>query len=203
MKQVLDLFDLVSARPTEAEGPARRMDLVLRAGLATVAFAGLYGLAAGSTSLGLALGNLYKVPMVILLSTLCALPIGMLTWKLTGAPNRASDLLLGTASGNFTGALVLAALAPVVALYYHSSSWLGGVLALVAAGAATLVGMFNLARAVMNRAPVEAERFKVALPVFVIMLAQTAALIQFIHVASPIIPETTVFDGGADAMLGR
>jgi hypothetical protein len=30
-----------------------------------------------------------------------------------------------------------------------------------------------------------------------------AALIQFIHVASPILPEVTLFDGGVDAMVGR
>lgn len=203
MNQLKDLFDLVSARPSEPEGGARRLDLVLRAGLATVGFAALYGLAVGSSDLGLALQNLYKVPMVILLSTLCALPVGLLTWKLTGGPNRASDLLVGAASGNFTGALVLAALAPVVALYYHSSSWLGGVLALAVAALATGVGMFNTARAVLNRAPTSASRLAIVLPVFVILAMQSMSLLQFIHIASPIIPETTVFDGGADAILGR
>lgn len=203
MHRFSDLFDLVTARPVEGEGGARRVDLVLRALLATVIFGGLYGLAAGSSDLGLALANVYKVPMVLLLSSLSALPIALLTWKFTGAPNRASDLLVGVASGNFTGALVLAALAPVVALYYHSSSWLGGVLALVTAAVATGLGLLNVARSVLNRAPEGSSRLQIALPVLVLMGAQLLTLVQFIHIASPIIPETTVFDGGADAILGR
>ena len=198
-----DLFDLVSGRPTETEGSARRADLVLRAGLATVGLAAVYGLAVGSTDLGLAFSNLYKVPMVIVLSTLAALPLTLLTWKLTGAPNRMSDLLVATASGSFTGALVLATLSPIVALYYHSSSWLGGVLAIGASLAAVLLGSFNLVRSVISHAPEGVSRARIALPVIALLAVQQLALIQFIHIASPIIPEVTVFDGGADAMLGR
>lgn len=204
MASIRDLLDLVSGTPPEGEvaGAARRVDLVLQAGLATVGLAAIYGLAAGSTELRLALENLYKVPMVILLSSLCALPAALLTWKLTAAPNKATDLLLGVASGNLAAALVLAALAPVVALYYHTSSWLGGTLALGVATLGTGVGMFTLARAVFSRAPEMASKIAVGLPLLVLMVTQIATLVQFIHVASPIIPEVTVFDGGADAMLG-
>lgn len=204
MASIRDLLDLVSGNPPaeEAAGTARRMDLVLQAGLATVGLAAVYGLAAGSTELRLALANIYKVPMVILLSSLCALPAALLTWKLTSAPNKATDLLLGVASGNLAAALVLAALAPVVALYYHTSSWLGAALALGVATLGTAVGMFTLARAVFRRAPEMASKVAIALPLLVLMVTQIATLVQFIHVASPIIPEVTVFDGGADAMLG-
>lgn len=204
MASIRDLLDLVSGKPPEGEaaGTARRVDLVLQAGLATVGLAAVYGLAAGSTDLGLALGNIYKVPMVILLSSLCAVPVALLTWKLSSAPNKATDLLLGVASGNLAAALVMAALAPVVALYYHTSSWLGGTLALGVATLATGVGMFTLARAVFARAPEMASKLAVGLPLLVLMVTQIATLVQFIHVASPIIPEVTVFDGGADAMLG-
>jgi hypothetical protein len=42
----------------------------------------------------------------------------------------------------------------------------------------------------------------VALPMVVLMGAQLAAMVQFIYIASPILPEVTVFDGGVDAILG-
>lgn len=208
MNKFMELFELASGKTLspEQEASTHRLQLVVRATLVSVGFAAFYGLAAGSTDLGIALGNLYKVPMVILLSTLCALPIGLLSWKLLGGTNRASDLLLGVASGNFTASLVLAALAPIVALYYHTSGHLGGVLAMSTASIAVLLGFLNVARTVWNRRPKVVELVNLPgllVPVAVMIFAQQAALLQFIHVASPILPEVTVFDGGADEMLGR
>lgn len=204
MQNFTALFDLATGKPLsrEEQGTTQRLHVVVQATLASIGFAALYGLAAGSTDIALAVGNLYKVPMVIVLSTACALPAGLLTWKLTGGPSRATDLLLGVAAGNFTATLVLASLAPIVALYYHSSGFMGGALALGAGALAVGLGLFNLVRAVLNRVPAEASRGLAAIPVTVLVCAQLAALVQFIHVASPILPEITVFDGGVDAMLG-
>lgn len=205
MGRLTDLFDLASGRslPEEGEGTARRLQLVLRATAVSLGFAALFGLAAGSTDPALAVANLYKVPMVIVLSSLCAVPVGLLLWKLTDAPNRASDLLLGVAAGNLTATLVLAALAPVVALYYHTSGSMGGPLAMGVIVAATALGLFNVARAVRNRRPQDAPARTIALPLGALMAVQLASLVQFIHVASPILPEVTVFDGGVDAILER
>ena len=205
MKRFLELFDLANG-PVEGEADTahtRRMELVVRASLASVVFAALYGFAAGSTDLGLALGNLYKVPMVLVLSAACAAPAALITWKLSGAQNRPSDLLLGIASGNFTASVVLAALSPIVALYYHTSDTTGGTLALAAAALATFLGFRNVVRAVMKRRPEGSPRGSVALPLTVLVAVQMAALIQFIHVASPILPEVTLLDGGVDSMVGR
>ena len=200
---MMELFELASGTPLsqEEEGSARRLQLVIRATLASVFFAAFYGLAAGSTDLGLAMGNLYKLPMVILLSTACALPAGLLTWKMSGAKNRASDLLIAVASGNFTATLVLASLAPIVALYYHTSGYMGGALALCVASLALLLGLSNAVRAVLSRIPSEVTRFAALTPLAVLLCAQMASLVQFIHVASPILPEVTVFDGGMDAII--
>lgn len=208
MNEFMELFELASGKPLsrEEQSSTQRLHLVVRATLVTVALAALYGLAAGSTDIGIALANTYKLPMVILLSTLCALPIGMLSWKLLGGTNRASDLLLAVASGNFTAALVLAALAPIVALYYHTSGHLGGVLAVIAGSIAAILGFLNVARTVWNRRPpvsVFANLPGLVVPVAVMIFAQQAALLQFIHIASPILPELTVFDGGADELLSR
>ena len=39
-------------------------------------------------------------------------------------------------------------------------------------------------------------------PLLVLLLVHMAAVLQFIHIASPILPEVTVFDGGMDSLLG-
>jgi len=204
MQAVVDLFDLIGGKPLgdERERGARRGELLIRALLVSLGCGAIYGLAAGSADLGIALGNLYKVPMVMLLSTLSSAPVALVTWKLVGARNRASDLLMGVAAGNLTGAMTLAALAPIVALYYHTSASLGGA---VAMGATTLgvgIGLFALLRAVVARATPESRGLSLMLPLFVLVSAESASLLQFIHAASPILPEVTVFDGGADALLG-
>ncbi|MDP2305462.1 MAG: hypothetical protein Q8P18_05500 [Pseudomonadota bacterium] len=217
MRTFLELFNLAGGKPLskEEEGGTRRAQIVVRATLASVVFAAIYGLAAGSTDMALAVSNVYKLPMVILLSTVCSLPIGLLAWKLLGAPNRASDLLLGAAAGNFTASLVLAALAPIVALYYHTSGHLGGILAIAAGSIATLLGLWNTFRAVWTRRPADEPAHglngtamsllrapALLAPVGLMIVAQLASLVQFIHVASPILPEITVFDGGADELFG-
>ncbi len=147
------------------------------------------------------MANIYKLPMVLLLSALSAVPAGLLTWKLMGARGRASDLLMGLASANFTASLVLAVLAPIVALYYHTSGYLGGSLAMGACYLGLVVGLAVLVRALKQRVPEGTGFFHVAVPAAVLMAIQLATLVQFIYVASPILPEITVFDGGMDEML--
>jgi hypothetical protein len=203
LRQFSSLFDLATGRPLDAEsdGPASRTRVLLLALLACVLFGAIYGVAAGSTEIGLALGNVYKIPMVIVLSALSAVPATLLAWKLAGARHRSSDLLMGLASGNFTAALVLAVAAPVVALYYHTSDFLGGAVAMGASGLALLIGTLTMMRAVVTRVPKDVGPV-VALPVLVMVVFQLATLVQLVYVASPILPEITVFDGGMDAVLG-
>ncbi|MCB9762501.1 MAG: hypothetical protein H6739_22070 [Alphaproteobacteria bacterium] len=205
MKAIQSLFNLIGGHilPEEDDGPATRVRLILLAGLATTVFAAIYGIAAGSTDLTLAFSNIYKLPMVILLSSLCAVPAGLLTWKLLGAKQRATDILMGQAAGNFTGTLVMAALSPIVALYYHTSGYLGGTLALGTCYLGLGVGLLILVRAVLRRAPEGLSRYEIGLPTAVLIAVQLAAMVQFIYIASPILPELTVFDGGMDAIVAQ
>ncbi|MCB9745691.1 MAG: hypothetical protein H6740_24165 [Alphaproteobacteria bacterium] len=199
------LLNLIGGQvlPEEEDGPATRLRLVVLATLASALFAAIYGLAAGSTDVGLALSNVYKMPMVVVMSALCAVPAGLLTWKLTGARGHASSLLMAQASGTLTGTLVLAALAPIVALYYHTSGYLGGTLALCTASLALFIGLVVHARATRARAPARKGLLGAGAPALVMMAVQMAAMVQFIHVASPILPELTVFDGGMDAIVSQ
>jgi hypothetical protein len=205
MQVLSSLLDLACGQPYRAEddGRARRWQLVVTALLASLACAAIWGVAAGSGSLALAMGNLYKVPMVVLLSTLSAVPAGLLTWKLMGTQIRASDLLVGFTTSVFCGTLVMAALSPLIPLYYHTSEWAGPTLGLASTFTALAVGTLVFIRGVVRRAPKEARGIGLALPMVVVVVMQLASLVQFIAVASPILPETTVFDGGIDRMVGR
>lgn len=189
------------ALSVEDDGRPRRIQLMLAAMLLSVLFAGLFGLAAGSSSLHLALGNLYKVPMVILFSALCAIPAGLLAWRLCGTTLRASDLMLSYVTGVLSGTMVLAVISPLVALYYHTSAWVGPMLGIAASFIALTVATVIFIRGVARRAPVGEPRGALQVPVAVLLVFLVASLVQFLAIASPILPEVTVFDGGIDRMV--
>jgi hypothetical protein len=198
------LLDLAGGTaPDEQLSPARRRQLLASAGLLSVAFAGIWGLAAGSGSLALAAANLYKVPMVVLLSALSAVPVGLLANRLLGSRLRSSDLLLGLGASVFAGTLVLAVLSPLVGVYYHTSTWAGPTLALGSAGLATLVSVGLFMRSALTKVEGPNRLGKVVLPVGVVVLMEVAVMVQLIALASPILPEETRFDGGIDQLVQR
>ncbi|APR85058.1 Hypothetical protein A7982_10407 [Minicystis rosea] len=200
MRYFSTLLDLTCGKPLgdEDAGRARRLQIAVMALLTSIVFAALWGVAVGSRVPALAIANLYKVPMVVLLSAVGALPAGLLTWKLMGAPGRASDLLLAFVGGTFAATLVLAVLSPLVALYYHSSLWAGPMLGQGSALFALAVGVLIFARASFGRRGEGVRRAALAVPVSVLALVQVAMLIQLVAVAAPILPERTVFSHGVD-----
>ena len=133
-----------------------------------------------------------------LAAVLGGLVAGLLAWKLSQAKCRATDLLLGFSGGVFTGTLVLAVLAPVVALYYESSVWAGPVLAQIAIGLSLVAGAVLFSRSVLSR--VESGRRTVVLPIAVFNVIQIATLLQLIALVSPILPEHTHVDRGIDGI---
>jgi hypothetical protein len=180
--------------------------LALAAGLVLSAF---WGIAAGSSSASLAIANAYKVPMVVLLSAVTALPAGLVALRLTNAKLTGAELASAFASAIFGGTLVLATLAPLVAIYYHTSSKAGVPLALgsvfVALATATLLFGRAVARRVMaNTGSETSGRTASLLAVVVLVTIFVAALLQYVAVAAPIIGEAgTRFDAGFDGLLVR
>jgi hypothetical protein len=206
MNNFVALLDLACGRASREEDPgrARTFQLILAALLSSLAFAAIWGLAAGSQSAGLAVSNLLKVPMVVLLAALTAIPPGLLAFKLCGASGRPSDLLLDFTIGVFAGTLVLAVVSPLVALYYHSSVWAGPLLGMGSALAAILVGSLIFLRGAFQKRPgVVLRKSVLILPVGIFLAMQIATLVQLIALASPILPEQTVFDRGVDQMVKR
>jgi hypothetical protein len=200
MNVLLRLLNLACGKPLadEDDGQSRRLQLVISALVLSLAFALVWGIAIGVRSGPLMINNAWKVPLVIFLSSAFAVPAGLVTWKLSGAQCRATDLLLGFATGVFAGTLVLAVLGPVVALYYESSQWAGPVLAQGAIAIALLTGTIVFARGVMRRA--EGDRRTLILPLGVFKVMQIATLLQLIALVSPILPERTHVDRGIDGL---
>jgi len=185
----------------EKEGSARRIRLSLAAAAATVLASALFGAAVGLTDGSLLVGNLLKVPMVVVLSALAALPAGMLAGKLTETDMDTSSIVASLASANLSGSLVLLAAAPVVALYYLTGSALSGHLGLAAAFLAEVVAAWIFFRAANERKPEEARKRDILFPLIVIMAVQVVALVQLIGIASPILPEVTPFTHGMDGLV--
>jgi uncharacterized membrane protein len=100
----------------------------------------------------------------------------------------------------FAGTLALAVTAPLVALYYHTSVWAGPYLAMGSAAIAIVVAGILFARGALRRAANEREKTVVMLPVLVTIGFQLATMLQLVALASPILPETTVFDTGVDVL---
>jgi len=200
MNIVVRLLNLACGAPLhpEDDGRARRLQLVIAALLLSLFFALLWGVAVGIRVPSLMISNAWKVPLVIFLSSAFAVPAGLLTWKLSQAKCRATDLLLGFSGGVFTGTMVLAVLGPVVALYYESSQWAGPVLAQAAVTLSLAAGTIVFSRSVMSR--VEKDRRTVVLPILVFKVIQIATLLQLIALVAPILPEHTHADRGIDGL---
>lgn len=187
--------------PAEDDGRARRAQLAIGGIFGAVVLSMLWGLAAGSSQHALLIANAYKVPIIVLVSATCALPAGLLAWRFSGAPGRASDLLLAFVSGVFSATLVLAVLSPLVALYYHSSAWAGPILGQGSVIAGAAVGCFVFARNVLKRAG-ELKRRRLALVAATFPLLLLATMLQMIALFRPILPDRTVFDRGIDEVAG-
>jgi len=98
---------------------------------------------------------------------------------------------------------LLAALAPLVALYSHTSAWMGPVLALTAAAAGAIGGTIITWRAVLLRAPTGGWK-RVSFPLAVLAFVHMLTLSQMIAI-SDFMPEQTFLDNGVEGMnlLGR
>jgi len=175
--------------------------LAATAVLGTLAFSAIWGLAVGSTSASMALSSAYKVPLVILLAGIASFPAAFLALRLLGAELRARDLFLRFAAAMFTGSLILAVLAPIVAIYYHTSISFGVPLALGSAIAALAIAGLLFARAAIRRAVSTGGWGRSITGVVVLVGLYSLALLQIVAIASPIISATTAFDSGVDGWL--
>ena len=195
------LFDLIRPNASfEALPKARKLQLAMLATLGSLVFAAAWGAAAGSCVLGLALGNLIKVPMVVLLSAISAAPLGVVAWKLLGDKTSATDLLLAHARSLLAGSLLLGTLVPIVALYYHSSSFAGPMLADGTAVLSLVLGGAVFLRIATRSTGSCHKAVRIVVP-SVVLAVQAAAMLQLVAIASPILPDPTMFRHGVDGIV--
>jgi len=180
-------------------GRAQRIFLSSVAFLAALGLAAIWGVAAGSHAGHIGLESAIKVPLLLLASILAALPLGLLVYRLTSSRGRPSNLVLGHAAATFTGALVLALSAPIVALYQYSSVWAGPVVALASAGVAIAVSFAIFLRVLVKLHTHGSWRGFIA-PVALLLLLQGAALFQLASISTPILPQRTPIERGVDGL---
>lgn len=201
--QFTQLMTLTVGGELDTESPARHTMLAIYGLLAALALSSLWGIAAGSVSAELSLANAYKVPLVVLLSAISALPAGIVALRLTGAGLGVRELVGAFATSIFGGSLVLATLAPLVAVYYHTSSRAGVPLALGSVFVALATASLLFGRAVARRVRGRPGRAMSIACVAILVALFLAALLQFVALASPIIADTTRFTGGFDTVFSR
>jgi hypothetical protein len=190
------------ALPSAEATPSRRGQLSLSAMAASIAMAALWGAAAGSSVPSLALENLYKLPLIVVLSAVGAVPAGLLAWKLVRAARPARELLLAYASSIFLGCAILLVLSPLVALYYHSSEWAGPFVATGSVFFGLVVGIGTFVRTLWRSSSEEGPSWRTIVPAVVVVVTFALTLSQLIATFAPILPEQTAFGLGIDA-LGR
>jgi hypothetical protein len=198
-----NLLNTACGRIEEGASPQRTLHLAIGSLLCALVLAAVWGAAAGSSSTILALSSGLKVPLIVLLSTLAALPATLLVLRLSGVPYAVRRMFLSICSGVLGGTLILAALAPIVGIYYHTSAKVGSQLAIASAFVALGAGGLIMVRNALRQLPAGMRPKKLALPLGVFVVVLLAAMLQFVALASPVLPSPSAFDSGIDGILVR
>ncbi len=200
MEQVFETFAGKLETPTARSEALRGGQDLLKHLLLTLACAAVWGLAAGAGSPALALANLYKVPMVIVLSALIALPAILTARHLLELPCTPLEVLAALAKSLFRASLVLLAFAPLLAVYAYTSQWFSPFLAQLSGGLAILfaIGKLRVELSKLGGAP---QRLFALTAVSAVVLC--LAGLQMIAIATPILAVPTVFGKGIDGVTSR
>ncbi|MDH5672664.1 MAG: hypothetical protein OEZ06_10975 [Myxococcales bacterium] len=197
-----ELVEMMGGRHRPSEKlRSRPAQLAVGAALASLAFAAVWGLAAGAGQVSLALQNVYKVPLVVLLSSLVAAPAGLLTLKLWAPGYEGRSMLLSFAVATFSGTLVLAVVSPLLALYFHSSAWAGPMLGVGSVVLALLVAVVVFIRGSLARIPEGVSKAGTLVAALSFMAMQLAVMMQLIALAAPILTDSALFTGGIDQVV--
>ena len=200
MTQAVNALDNTIRSNTEPSVSTRYAQSLLHRASLTLAMAAVWGFAAGCARPMLALLNVYKVPMVLTLSVVVALPAVLVARRLLRIAVSPVVLLTAIVAGLERGALVLIAFAPLIAVYAYTSQWVSPVLAQWSAGFALLCGLGSLFSELV-RLPGSKGALVVLSVVTAVVLG--LSMVQLISLATPVLPVHTVFGAGIDGMLHR
>jgi hypothetical protein len=200
MTQAVNAFSNTTPDITEPSVSNRYAQSLLRRAALTLAMTAAWGFAAGCAKPMLALLDLYKVPMVLSLSVVVALPAVFVARRLLGIAMSPIVLLTAIITGLERGAMLLIAFAPLIAVYAYTSHWASPVLAQWSAGFALLCGLGSLFSE-LTQLPGSKGALVVLSVVAAVVLG--LSLVQLISLATPVLPVHTVFGAGIDGMLHR
>ncbi len=208
-KNLSRLFTMTFQGSDDEDSPssAERVQLTILALAAALICGAIWGLGAGSSAFSLALANTWKVPLVLLMSIATALPASVLAFKIFGAKTSPSEVTLSIATGVFAGSAMLAALSPLVGIYYLTSTHVGPIVAMGTVGLGLLTAMFVMARNTIRvgrqRSEPRTAIWVRLIPVAIFCVLQLGTLMQCVHLTDGMLPEQTFFDDGIDGMVKR
>jgi hypothetical protein len=197
---VSQLLDQAAGKARLPETETRSTYLTLNAALLSVLAAALWGAAVGCTEPALALSNAYKVPMVLVLSLVGAVPPALLWLRLSGSSLSTLALVGSAAQGTFAGTMWLLALCPLVGLYFYTSSWAGPVLAMLGSVLALGAGFRVMLKRLVEHASSPADAAIALRCGIALCVLQLLVLWQLVSLVSPLLPDASPFAGGIDGL---
>jgi hypothetical protein len=180
-----------------ARDSRQRYDVLVRA-LSGLGFAAIWGLAAGSAAPALAVANIYKVPMVLALSAVVALPAALVTRHLLRVPITPFELCSALVTSLYRASLLLLGFAPLLGVYAYTSQ---SVAPLLAQGSALMALMCGVVSLRSELARLSAPRSQLWLLGAVVATTLALSLLQLVSLATPVLTMPTVFGGGIDGLL--
>jgi hypothetical protein len=179
-------------------GGSRPLHDVLARALSGLGFAAVWGLAAGSAAPALAVANIYKVPMVLALSAVVALPAVLVTRHLLRVPIAPFALCAALVVSLYRASLLLLGFAPLLGVYAYTSQWVAPWLAQGSALLALVCGGVSL-RSELARLP--APRLQLWALGLIATATLSLSLLQLVSLATPVLTLPTVFGSGIDGVL--
>ncbi len=180
-------------------GRAERMYMTVGAALGGVACVAAWGALAGAAT-HQSMKDMLVAPVVLVASSLSALPLGVFLGKLFGRAMRASDMFLAHATATFAGAAALLFAAPLVALYQHSSSLIGSLVGPASTVFGLAVGAFVFLRTLGKLAQTVEARRSFIVPTIAVLVLQALSMMQLASVLPPLFGHRTTLGHGIDAI---
>ena len=198
MAQAMETFaDGIGTAVEQVPASRRLHDVLLRA-LTGLGFAAVWGLSAGSAAPALAIANIYKVPMVLALSAVVALPAVLVTRHLLRMAIPPFEVCSALVTSMYRASLLLLGFAPLLGVYAYTSQWVAPLLAQGSALLALVCGGLSL-RSELARLAAPRKHLWLLGGVATVTIA--LALLQLVSLATPVLTLPTVFGSGIDGVL--
>lgn len=198
MAQAMETFADGLGGAVERAAVSRRTHEVLVRALTSLGFAAIWGVSAGSAAPALAIANIYKVPMVLALSAVVALPAVLVTRHLLRIAIKPFELGSALVTSLYRASLVLLGFAPLLGVYAYTSQWVAPLLAQGSALLALACGGLSL-RSELAR--LDTPRLQLWLLGGVASVTLALALLQLVSLATPVLTLPTAFGSGIDGIL--